>query len=195
MRFEQSVPEALVAGVDEAGRGPLCGPVVAAAVILDPRQPIEGLRDSKKLSAARRAALYEEICAKSLAWSTGRAEAAEIDQINILQATFLAMQRAISTLSVVPEKVYVDGNVCPKIELPCIAVVGGDDSMPAIAAASIVAKVTRDRAMVALDQTYPHYGIAQHKGYPTPAHLEALARYGPAVIHRRSFAPVKKFLQ
>lgn len=184
-----------VAGVDEVGRGPLCGPVVTAAVILDPARPIQGLNDSKKLSEARREQLFEEICAKALAWSIGRAEVEEIDRLNILQATFLAMQRAVAGLAVRPALALIDGNRCPQLDVPAAPVVQGDARVPAIAAASILAKVSRDREMRMLDQRYPGYGLAGHKGYPTPAHLEALQRLGPTPIHRRSFAPVRRLLE
>lgn len=187
--------EPLIAGVDEVGRGPLCGPVVTAAVILDPARPIVGLNDSKKLSAKRRELLFDEIQAKALAWHIGRAEVAEIDQINILQATLLAMQRAVAGLAVTPRQVLVDGNRCPRLPVPCAAVVQGDSKVPAIAAASILAKVSRDREMAILDQQYPGYGLAGHKGYPTAAHLAALQALGPTPIHRRSFAPVRRLLE
>lgn len=186
--------EELVAGVDEVGRGPLCGPVVTAAVILDPARPIEGLNDSKKLSEARRERLFDEIRAKALAWCIGRAEVEEIDRLNILQATFLAMQRAVEGLTIQPRLALIDGNRCPKLQVPSAPVVGGDARVPAIAAASILAKVSRDREMAELDLIYPGYGMAGHKGYPTPAHLEALRRLGPTPIHRRSFAPVRALL-
>lgn len=186
--------EALVAGVDEVGRGPLCGAVVTAAVILDPGQPIVGLNDSKKLSEARREALFEEICEKALAWCIARAEVEEIDRLNILQATLLAMQRAVEGLVVTPRLALIDGNRCPKLAVPCAPVIKGDAQVPAIAAASILAKVARDREMLALDALYPGYGLAQHKGYPTAMHLEALTRLGPSPIHRRSFAPVRALL-
>ena len=185
----------LVAGVDEVGRGPLCGPVVTAAVILDPARPIQGLNDSKKLSEARREALFDEIQEKALAWCIARAEVEEIDRLNILHATMLAMQRAVEGLSVVPRLALVDGNRCPVLAVPSAAVVQGDASVPAIAAASILAKVSRDREMQALDLVYPGYGLAGHKGYPTPAHLQALESLGPTPIHRRSFAPVRVLLE
>lgn len=184
-----------VAGVDEVGRGPLCGAVVTAAVILDPRRPILGLNDSKKLTQARRDALFEEIQEKALAWCIARAEVEEIDRLNILQATMLAMQRAVEGLAVPPKLALIDGNRCPKLSVPCAAVVKGDSQVAAIAAASILAKVSRDREMAVLDQLYPGYGLAGHKGYPTPAHLEALARLGATPIHRRSFAPVRAALE
>jgi ribonuclease HII len=187
--------ENLVAGVDEVGRGPLCGAVVTAAVILDPARPILGLKDSKKLSAARREQLFDEICEKSLAWCIARAEVEEIDHLNILHATMLAMQRAVAGLSVTPKLALIDGNRCPQLDVPSESVVKGDSKVPAIAAASILAKVSRDREMQVLDRQYPGYGIAGHKGYPTPVHLEALQRLGPTPIHRRSFAPVRKLLE
>jgi ribonuclease HII len=190
-----SLVQALVAGVDEVGRGPLCGAVVTAAVILDPSRPILGLNDSKKLTEARREKLFDEIKEKALAWCIARAEVEEIDQLNILHATMLAMQRAVEGLSVIPELALIDGNRCPKLSVPSAAVVKGDSQVPAIAAASILAKVSRDREMLVLDQQYPGYGIAGHKGYPTPVHLEALRRLGPTPIHRRSFGPVKALLQ
>lgn len=186
--------EDLVAGVDEVGRGPLCGPVVTAAVILDPSRPILGLNDSKKLSEARREALFEEIREKALTWCIARAEVEEIDRLNILHATMLAMQRAVEGLSVTPRLALIDGNRCPKLAVPSAPVVKGDSQVPAIAAASILAKVSRDREMVELDRVYPGYGMAGHKGYPTAVHLEALSRLGPTPIHRRSFAPVRELL-
>ena len=187
--------EALVAGVDEVGRGPLCGAVVTAAVILDPARPILGLNDSKKLTAARREQLFDEICEKALYWCIARAEVEEIDQLNILHATMLAMQRAVAGLHITPKLALIDGNRCPVLDVPSAAVVKGDSQVPAIAAASILAKVSRDREMQAIDRQYPGYGIAGHKGYPTPVHLEALQRLGPTPIHRRSFAPVRKLLE
>lgn len=187
--------EELVAGVDEVGRGPLCGPVVTAAVILDPMRPITGLNDSKKLTEARREKLFDEIREKALAWCIARAEVEEIDRLNILHATMLAMQRAVEGLSVVPKLALIDGNRCPKLTVPSAPVVGGDAQVPAIAAASILAKVSRDREMVELDLLYPGYGMAGHKGYPTLVHLEALKRLGATPIHRRSFAPVRVALQ
>lgn len=194
MGLDFSTVEDNVAGVDEVGRGPLCGPVVTAAVILDPRQPIVGLNDSKKLSEARREYLYDEICAKALAWCIARAEVEEIDRLNILHATMLAMQRAVQGLSIQPTLVLVDGNRCPVLPMPSRPVIGGDAVEPAIAAASILAKVSRDREMQYLDVLYPGYGLAQHKGYPTPKHLEALQRLGAVPIYRRSFAPVQRVL-
>jgi ribonuclease HII len=186
-----SLVEELVAGVDEVGRGPLCGPVVTAAVILDPSRPIRGLNDSKKLGEARREALFDEICEKALAWCIGRAEVEEIDRLNILHATMLAMQRAVEGLCVMPRLALIDGNRCPQLSVPTAAVVKGDSQVPAIAAASILAKVNRDREMQAMDLLYPGYGLAGHKGYPTAEHLDALTRLGPTRIHRRSFAPVR----
>ena len=182
----------LVAGVDEVGRGPLCGAVVTAAVILDPNRPILGLNDSKKLTEARREKLYDEICEKALSWHIARAEVEEIDALNILHATRLAMQRAVEGLHITPKMAMIDGNRCPKLTMPSEAVVKGDSKVPAIAAASILAKVSRDREMAAFELIYPGYGIGGHKGYPTPVHLEALARLGPTPIHRRSFAPVRQ---
>lgn len=180
----------LIAGVDEVGRGPLAGPVLAAAVILNPAHPIAGLADSKALSETRRERLAEDIRAHALAWALGRAEVAEIDRINILQATLLAMQRAVAQLHIQPVQVLVDGNRCPVLRCPCTAIVKGDATVPAISAASILAKVARDAELCALDQRYPEYGFAQHKGYPTAAHRAALQRFGPCAEHRRSFAPV-----
>ena len=181
---------ALLAGVDEAGRGPLAGDVVAAAVILDPSRPVEGLADSKKLSAARRERLFETICGQSLAWAIGRASVAEIDALNILQATLLAMHRAVQSLEPQPTEVWVDGNCLPDWHYRSRAIVKGDALVAAISAASILAKVSRDRDMVALDASYPGYGFSRHKGYPTRAHVEALQRMGPTPVHRRSFKPV-----
>ena len=181
---------ALVAGVDEAGRGPLAGPVVAAAVILDERQPIAGLADSKKLSAARRDQLYDEIRAKALCCCVAQASAEEIDRLNILQATLLAMQRAVAGLRLKPGLVLVDGNRLPLLEMRAEAIVKGDAKVAAISAASILAKVTRDRGLELLDQRYPQYGFARHKGYGTAEHLQALRVHGPCPEHRRSFAPV-----
>lgn len=182
---------ARIAGVDEVGRGPLAGPVIAAAVILDPQRPIAGLADSKQLSASRRTRLDVEIRAAAIAYALGRAEVEEIDRINILQASLLAMQRAVAALAVAPTHALIDGNRCP--ELPCTAeaIVGGDSRVAAISAASIIAKVARDNEMSALDAVVPGYGFAVHKGYPTAAHIEALQRLGPSPHHRRSFAPVR----
>lgn len=184
-----------LAGVDEVGRGPLAGDVVAAAVILDPDVPIAGLDDSKKLSPKRRESLALEIREGALAWSLGRASVAEIDSINILQASLLAMHRAVDGLSLDPDYVLVDGNRLPQWSYPSEPVIGGDASVPAIAAASILAKVQRDAEMVALEQTYPGYGLARHKGYPTREHLQALHRLGVTPIHRRSFGPVRELLE
>jgi ribonuclease HII len=185
----------LLAGVDEVGRGPLAGPVVAAAVILDPDKPIVGLNDSKKLSEKQRDRLYNEIRDKALAFAVGRAEAGEIDQINILQASLLAMKRAVEALGMTPEYVLIDGNKCPRLMVPCEAVVKGDSRVRAISAASIIAKVTRDREMIELDKCYPGYGLAQHKGYPTKSHLSALEHLGVTDIYRRSFGPVARLLR
>ena len=185
----------LIAGVDEVGRGPLIGAVVTAAVILDPAQPIAGLNDSKKLTEKRRELLFDEIKAKALSWSLGRAEVEEIDEINILHATMLAMQRAVAGLQVQPAHCLIDGNRCPELPMPATAVVGGDGLKPAISAASIIAKVSRDREMLLLDAKYPGYGIAKHKGYPTKVHMEALQRLGATPEHRRSFAPVRRALE
>ena len=179
-----------IAGVDEAGRGPLCGPVVAAAVILNPEQPICGLKDSKKLTEKRREQLADIIKSSAIAYATGQATVEEIDEINILQASMLAMQRAVAALCIRPELVLVDGNRCPELPMPSQAIIKGDDKVDAIAAASIIAKVTRDREMILLDKMWPQYGIARHKGYPTKAHMEALNSYGPEAIHRKSFKPV-----
>jgi ribonuclease HII len=184
----------LVAGVDEAGRGPLAGPVVAAAVILDPRQPIAGLADSKKLSARRRERLFDQICAKALCCAIGQASVEEIDRLNILQATLLAMQRAVAGLRLPPAKVLVDGNRLPTLPMRAEAVVGGDALVPAISAASILAKVHRDRWCAEIDAEWPQYGFAAHKGYGTPAHLAALRAHGACEHHRRSFAPVAAVL-
>jgi ribonuclease HII len=185
----------LICGVDEAGRGPLAGPVFAAAVILDEARPIAGVADSKKLSAGTRERLASAIRAQALCWAVDSATVEEIDQINILGATMLAMARAVRRLAVAPGKVLVDGNRCPQLDYPVEAVVKGDASVAAIAAASILAKTARDALMLELDARYPHYGLAQHKGYPTAGHLEALQRYGVADIHRRSFAPVRKIIE
>ena len=180
----------LVAGVDEAGRGPLAGPVVAAAVILDPRRPIVGLADSKTLTAARREALAREIRQHASAHAVAQANVAEIDALNILHATMLAMRRAVEALGVEPDEVLVDGHRCPDSAFRVRGIVKGDRDVAAISAASILAKTVRDALLVELDAVYPVYGFAQHKGYPTPEHLEALARHGPCAVHRRSFAPV-----
>lgn len=182
----------LIAGVDEAGRGPLIGSVVAAAVILDPQNPIVGLNDSKKLSEKKREQLFVEIQQKALAWSIAEASHDEIDELNILNATLLAMQRAVDGLKITPNKVLIDGNKIPKtMTIECEAVVGGDALHAEISAASILAKVTRDRQLLALDKQYPNYGFAQHKGYPTKAHLQAIEQYGVLAEHRRSYKPIK----
>ncbi len=184
----------IVAGVDEAGRGPLAGPVVAAAVVLDPARPIAGLADSKTLAPQRREALAGEIRARAWAWAIAQAEVDEIDRINILQASLLAMQRAVAGLKLEPELVLVDGNRAPALPCAVRTIVKGDVLEPAISAASILAKVTRDALMREMDCRYPGYGFARHKGYPTPEHLEALRRLGPCPLHRRSFAPVMAVL-
>ena len=184
----------LIAGVDEVGRGPLVGAVVTAAVILDPNNPIEGLGDSKKLSEKKRLLLAQEIKQKALAWSLGRAEPAEIDDLNILHATMLAMQRAIKSLKIRPHFVLVDGNRIPDLDIPTQAIVKGDSLVPEISAASILAKVARDAEMLALDKQFPQYAFAQHKGYPTKLHLQKLAEFGVLPQHRRSFAPVRKLV-
>ena len=185
----------LVAGVDEAGRGPVMGPVVAAAVILDDLHPIKGLADSKKLTALRREKLYDEIRAKALCFSIAQASAAEIDEINILQATLLAMKRAVEGLRLKPAKVLVDGNRIPTLVIVAEAIVGGDALVPAISAASILAKVWRDRWCQEMDLAYPQYGFASHKGYGTAEHLVALQQHGACPEHRRTFAPVARVLQ
>ncbi|MBQ0721185.1 MAG: ribonuclease HII [Gammaproteobacteria bacterium] len=182
----------LLAGVDEVGRGPLAGDVVTAAVILDPARPIAGLADSKKLSEKRRQSLYHEIREKALHWTLGRASVDEIDEINILQATMLAMVRAVDALPLTPELVLVDGNRLPKWDYAAQAVVGGDGRIAAISAASIIAKVSRDAELVELDTLYPGYGFAAHKGYGTARHLAALRELGPCPVHRQSFRPVKE---
>ena len=183
-----------VAGVDEAGRGPLAGPVIAAAVILDPDRPIEGLADSKKLSERQRERLYDEIRTYALACSTGRAEVAEIERLNILQASLLAMRRALEGLAIRPALARIDGNRCPELSCPAEAVIGGDRTVAEISAASIVAKVTRDREMLELDGRFPGYGFARHKGYPTKAHIQALEELGVSPVHRRTFGPVRRLL-
>ena len=188
-------PPLLIAGVDEVGRGPLAGPVFAAAVILDPRSKIHGLADSKSLTATRREELDAEIRASAIAWSLGAATVEEIDSINILQASLLAMQRAVAALSCAPCLVLVDGNRCPQLNYASTAIIKGDQKVNAISAASIVAKVARDRQMLMLDALYPGYGFACHKGYPTPAHVHALQTLGVCAIHRRSFAPVRDVLE
>lgn len=188
-----------VCGVDEAGRGPLAGSVVAAAVILDPNKPIDGLRDSKKLSAKVRDELFDIIIRDSKAWCIAEASAAEIDSINILQATMLAMKRAIEglekTLGRLPDKALIDGNRCPKVDIDMEAIVKGDSKVQAISAASILAKVTRDRDMQVLHEAYPMYGFNQHMGYPTPVHFAALKEFGPCPAHRKTFAPVREVME
>ena len=192
--LDQHVQIKLIAGVDEAGRGPLAGDVVAAAVILDPDHPIPGLGDSKKLSVKQREALFPLIKQQALAFSIASASVEEIDSLNILQASLLAMKRAVEGLSTYPELVYVDGNRCPQWQYHSEAIVKGDSRVAAIAAASILAKVSRDYAIQTLDSIYPGYGLAQHKGYPTKAHMDALKHLGPTPIHRKSFGPVAKLL-
>ncbi|MDH5369696.1 MAG: ribonuclease HII [Gammaproteobacteria bacterium] len=184
-----------VAGVDEVGRGPLAGPVVAAAVILDPNQPIEGLMDSKKITEKRREVLAEEIKEKAIAWAISRVDVDEIDRINILQASLRAMTMAVTELEQQPDFVMIDGNRIPKdLSISAEAVVKGDDRVTCISAASIIAKVARDNEMVEMDNIYPGYGLAKHKGYPTKAHIDALQTLGVTEIHRRTFGPVKKLL-
>jgi len=192
---EVLIPDGRVAGVDEAGRGPLAGPVVAGAVILDPYRPIEGLQDSKRLTAARREVLYVEIQEKALAWAVASADVGEIDRINILQATMLAMQRAVEALQPTAQYALIDGNRCPVLACPAQAIVKGDSRVAAISAASIMAKVTRDREMLSLDLQYPGYGLAQHKGYPSKAHIEALENLGVTPIHRLTYAPVRRVME
>ena len=182
----------LVAGVDEAGRGPLAGNVVTAAVILDQNNPIDGLTDSKKLSVARREQLAEQIRETAVAWSVVSIEAAEIDRINILQATMLGMKRSIEQLSILPGHVFIDGNRCPDIDIPSTAVIKGDLRIAEISAASILAKVERDAQMMVLHESYPQYGFDRHKGYPTKDHMQALMEHGPCPQHRRSYAPVRR---
>ena len=184
----------LVCGVDEAGRGPLAGPVFAAAVILDATRPIAGIADSKKLAPARRESLAIEIRAHALAWAVASASVEEIDALNILQASLLAMRRAVEKLAVTPQQVLVDGLHCPRVSMPARAVVRGDATVTAIAAASILAKVARDEEMLALHRDLPQYGFDRHKGYPTRAHLDALRAHGVSIVHRRSFAPVRVVL-
>jgi len=187
-----------ICGVDEAGRGPLVGAVVAGAVVLDPQQPIVGLKDSKKLSPAKREALYAEITSKAKAWGIGEASPQEIDELNILQATMLAMQRAIQSLvdrmGEWPSEALIDGNRCPSLPIPARAIIQGDAKEPAISAASILAKVHRDQQMQILHEQFPQYGFNQHMGYPTEAHITALKHYGPCLEHRRSFAPVRELI-
>lgn len=187
-------PEGLVCGIDEAGRGPLAGPVVAAAVILDPGNPIEGLNDSKKLTAKRREILAVEIRAKALAWAVAEASVEEIDRINILQASLLAMQRAVEALGIPPVHALIDGNRCPQLACSTEAIIGGDGKVESIAAASILAKTVRDAGMLKLHACYPQYGFDRHMGYPTAFHLQALREYGVSPVHRRSYAPVARLM-
>lgn len=185
----------MICGVDEAGRGPLAGPVYAAAVILDPARPIVGLADSKKLSARKRERLALEIRAKALAWAIAQASVEEIDSLNILQATLLAMKRAVSALAIPPIEVLIDGNRCPVLSLPTRAIIGGDATVPEISAASILAKTARDAEMLRLHEQFPQYSFDRHFGYGTAIHLAALREHGPATCHRRTFAPVRKLLE
>jgi ribonuclease HII len=187
-------PEHLVCGVDEAGRGPIAGPVYAAAVVLDSRRALEGLKDSKLLSAARREALGRAIRDAALCWAVASASVEEIDRLNILQAALLAMRRAVERLAIAPHEALIDGNRCPALACVAHAVVGGDRRIAQISAASILAKTARDAEMLRLHERYPHYRLDRHKGYPTPEHLELLSRYGACDIHRRSFAPVRRVL-
>jgi ribonuclease HII len=184
----------LICGVDEAGRGPIAGPVYAAAVILDPQQPIAGLKDSKLLAPRRRETLAITIRREARAWAVASATVAEIDQLNILQATLLAMRRAVEQLEVVPDEAWIDGDRCPRLACAARAFIGGDRSVPQISAASILAKTARDAEMLRLHGEYPNYGLDRHKGYPTPEHLALLERHGACAIHRRSFAPVRRLL-
>ena len=183
----------IIAGVDEAGRGPLAGPVVSAAVILKPQANLIGLNDSKKLSADKRQSLSNEIKIHSVSWSIGVATVQEIDDINILRASLLSMARAIKNLSEVPEKVIVDGQYTPEIDVPCEAIIRGDSLEESIMAASILAKVERDKIMLELDKKYPNYGFGQHKGYPTKTHMDALKEFGPCIEQRQSFKPIKNY--
>lgn len=191
---ELIVPAGLVCGVDEAGRGPLAGPVVAAAVILDPARPIPGLNDSKKLSEKKRAALAPLIRERALAWAVAEASVEEIDRLNILHATMLAMQRAVAALAIRPDSALIDGNRCPPLDIPAEALVQGDGKIASIAAASILAKTVRDAGMLELHERYPQYGFDRHMGYPTAAHCAALAEHGASPVHRRSFGPVARQL-
>ena len=191
---ELIIPPGLVCGIDEAGRGPLAGPVVAAAVILDPERPIAGLDDSKKLGEKRREALALLICERAVAWAVAEATVEEIDRLNILQATLLAMQRAVAGLGIRPTGALVDGNRCPELAVPVAAVIKGDGKIASIAAASILAKTVRDAAMRMLHARYPQYGFASHMGYPTAAHIRALEAHGVSPVHRRSFGPVARQL-
>jgi ribonuclease HII len=191
---DYTYPDELICGVDEAGRGPLAGPVTAAAVILDPARPIEGLRDSKKLSEAQRDALAIQIKERALAWSIAECSEQEIDELNILQASMLAMRRAVEGLKITPTLALVDGNRCPVMAVRSEAIVKGDDKVPAISAASILAKTARDHLLAQLHVTYPQYGLDQHKGYPTALHLARLKEFGVSPIHRKSYAPVKAII-
>jgi ribonuclease HII len=184
----------LICGVDEAGRGPLAGPVFAAAVILDPNKPIEGLRDSKKLTEAKRDELAAQIKSSALAWSIAQCSEVEIDSLNILQATLLAMRRAVEGLHVTPTLALIDGNRCPVLSIRSEAIIKGDDKVPAISAASILAKTARDAALLVLHRQYPHYAFDQHKGYPTALHIERLQQHGVSPVHRKSYAPVRALL-
>ena len=184
----------LLCGVDEAGRGPIAGPVFAAAVILDPRRPVTGLKDSKLLAPRRREALAITIRREARAWAVASATVQEIDQLNILQATLLAMRRAVEQLEVLPDEAWIDGDHCPRLTCKARAVIGGDRSVPQISAASILAKTARDAEMLRLHREYPNYRLDRHKGYPTPEHLALLERHGACAIHRRSFAPVRRLL-
>jgi len=192
--WDAALPEDQICGVDEAGRGPLAGPVFAAAVVLDPRRPITGLRDSKKLSARQRDGLAEEIRAHAVAWSVSSASVEEIDRINILQASLLAMRRAIEALSVTPRLALIDGNRCPRMPMRTEAVVRGDATVAQISAASILAKTERDAFMLTLHEQHPGYAFDRHMGYPTALHLERLREHGPSPVHRRTFAPVRALL-
>lgn len=192
--LQLEVDASLTCGVDEAGRGPLAGPVFAAAVILDPSKPIEGLRDSKKLTAARRNMLALQIRQRALAWSIAQCSEEEIDRLNILQATMVAMRRAVAGLSVQPALVLIDGNRCPAMPIRCEAIIKGDDKVPAISAASILAKTARDAALAVLHQQFPQYAFDQHKGYPTALHLARLREHGVSPVHRKSYAPVRVLL-
>ncbi len=183
-----------IAGVDEVGRGPLAGAVVTAAVILDAHNPIAGLADSKKLSEKKRLLLAEEIKEKALDYCIARAEHTEVDELNIFHATLLAMQRAVEGLTIIPDRVLVDGKFCPQLAYPCEAIIKGDSKVTAISAASIIAKVARDNEMIALDKIYPGYGFAKHKGYPTKQHIAALQELGICAVHRKSFKPVQKII-
>lgn len=194
-RLRPFTDDDIVCGVDEAGRGPLAGPVFAAAVILDPRRPIEGLKDSKQLTELRRNELAPQIKEQALAWAIAQCSHAEIDSLNILQATMLAMRRAVEALATVPTIALIDGNRCPPLSIRAHAIVEGDDKVHAISAASILAKTARDADLVALHELYPQYGFDQHKGYSTPLHLQRLKEHGPCPIHRRSFAPVRALME